>query len=69
MNDKLNLYIDRENPEDNRTMYMNDLASVEQSNFNPNLSTKLYAIGWNDDGAANSLAYPTRDGRRYLKIP
>jgi hypothetical protein len=48
---------------------MNDLASVEQSNFNPNLTTKLYAIGWNDDGAAiNLLAYPTRDGRRYLKI-
>lgn len=41
---------------------MNDLASVKQSNFNPKVATKLYAIGWNDDGQANSLAYPTRDG-------
>ena len=43
-------------------MSMNDLASVKQSNFNPKVATKLYAIGWNDDGQANSLAYPTRDG-------
>ena len=40
-------------------LILNDLPSLTGSYFNPKLVTKIYGIGWDNDG---SIANATRDG-------
>jgi len=48
------------NPKVFQVLKLGDLDSLMSSNYNPNLATKIYAPGWNDNG---SIAYLTRDGQ------
>ncbi|XP_057366812.1 pancreatic lipase-related protein 2-like [Daphnia carinata] len=48
----------RKNPTEFQVLKLNDWNLVESSNYNPNLPTKIYAPGWDNNG---SIAYPTRD--------
>jgi len=49
----------RRNPNDWQILKLNDLPSLERSFFNPAVNTKIYAIGWDNDG---SIANSTKDG-------
>ncbi|KZS04415.1 putative Pancreatic lipase-related protein 2 [Daphnia magna] len=48
----------RKNPTEFQVLKSYDWNSIHSSNYNPNLPTKIYAPGWDNNG---SIAYPTRD--------
>ena len=53
------VFFKRNNTKDRQTLILNDLPSLTGSYFNPKLVTKIYGIGWDNDG---SIANATRDG-------
>ncbi len=51
--------LNRKNPTEFQVLRIDDLESVWQSNFNPELPIKIYGPGWGSDG---SDAYGIRNG-------
>lgn len=60
----MNLYFfipisNRKNPTEFQELFLYDLNGLLLSNYDFTLPTKIYAPGWNNEGA---IAEPTKDG-------